>query len=54
MIKEVEVPYERFYEKEIHIEKERDVPVEKRVPKYIEWVVENPRYVDNIVEIDEG
>lgn len=54
MIKEVEVPYEWIYEKEIHIEKEREVHVEKIIPKYVERVVENPRYVDNIVEIDEG
>jgi len=28
--------------------------VEKKVEKIVERIVENPRYVDNIVEIDEG
>lgn len=28
--------------------------MEKIVPKYVERIVENPYYVDNVVEIDEG
>lgn len=54
MIKEVEVPIERIFEKEIFVEKTRDIHVEKIVPKYVERIVENPYYVDNIVEIEEG
>lgn len=44
---------ERVYEREVFVEKTRDVHVEKRVPKIVEKVVENPYYVDNIVDIDE-
>lgn len=53
-MREVDVPIERIYEKEVFVEKTRDVHVERIVPRYVERVVENPYYVDNIVEIEEG
>lgn len=44
---------ERIYHKEVIQEKTHTIPVDKIKHVYTERLVENPQYVDEVIEIDE-